>query len=181
MVLPLDFLLLVAISVLTFTLLLVNYVAYLGRRRRYVGVYSAGALLLGGSAIAIVLSPILFGLGEQYGTGELLSRWGFSIGWAFMLTLSGACAAVYERNSGSRLSVTLSVVATLLLGFALVGGLLFSSGALPPFPTSIVNLGLAALFTSLLRLLFERRRDREREKVIVKKGFRERLADLIRG
>ncbi len=106
-----------------------------------------------------------------------------------------ACAAIYERNSESRISVTLNVVATLMLGFALVAGLLFSGGSLSPFPTSIVNLGLAALFTSILKLLFEKRRDREkekekklekerereREKKMVRKSFRERLADLIKG
>ena len=124
----------------------------------------------------------MLGLGEQYGTGELLSRWGFTFGWAFMLTLSGACAAIYERRSESRISVTINVVATLMLGFALVAGLLFSGQSLPPFPTSIVNLGLAAVFTSILKLVFEKRKEKkEKEMKKERKSFRERIADLIKG
>lgn len=155
----------------------------MGRGRRFVALYAVGALLLGGLVISALLGSVMAGLAELYGTSELLSRWGFTFGWAFMLTLSGTCAAIYERNSESRISVTLNVVATLLLGFALVAGLLFSGQSLPPFPTSIVNLGLAALFTSILKLVFEKRKEKkkEKEKKRERKSFRERLADLIRG
>jgi len=65
-------------------------------------------------------------------------------------------------------------VATLLLGFALVAGLLFSGGSLPAFPASIVNLGLAALFTSFLKLMFEKKKAKG------KKGLRQRLAGLFK-
>ncbi len=175
MVFPLDFLILVVISVLTFSLLLANYVAYLNHGRRHVAFYSVGALLLGGLIIGALLWSAMTELATQYGTSTLLSRWGFTFGWAFMLTLFSACAAVYERNSAGRISVTLNVVATLLLGFSLVAGLLFSAGSLPPLPASIVNLGLAAVFTSFLRLLFEKRKEKGR------KSFRERLSNFLRG
>jgi len=73
-------------------------------------------------------------------------------------------------------------VATLMLGFALVAGLLFSGQSLPPFPTSIVNLGLAAVFTSILKLVFEKRKEKkEKEMKKERKSFRERIADLIKG
>jgi len=91
-----------------------------------------------------------------------------------MLTLSSSCASIYERHSEGRISITLNVVATLLIGFALVAGLVFSGGSLPAFPTSIVNLGLAALFTSILKLMFEKKKEKR------KKGFRQRLADLFK-
>lgn len=182
MLFSLDFLVFIAIFVLTLTLLLVNYVAYLSRRRRYTALYAVAALLLGGFVIGVFLSPVMVGLAEQYGASEILSRWGFTFGWAFMLTLSGACAALYERSSENRISVTINVVATLMLGFALVAGLLFSGQSLPPFPTSIVNLGLAAVFTSILKLVFERRKEKkEKDMKKERKSFRERLADLIKG
>lgn len=49
-----------------------------------------------------------------------------------------------------------------------------------------MNLGLAAVFTSILRLAFERRKEKKekKERKEVKserKSFRERLADLIQG
>ena len=62
-----------------------------------------------------------------------------------------------------------------------MAGLLFSSQSLPPFPTSIVNLGLAAVFTSILKLVFEKRKEKKKDKEMKRKGFRERLADLIKG
>ncbi|OLB45368.1 hypothetical protein AUH73_05120 [archaeon 13_1_40CM_4_53_4] len=172
--LPLDFLVFITITVLTFTLLLVNYVGYLSRGYRYGAFYELGALVFGGLLIGALLGPVMVGLGASYGTSVLLSRWGFTFGWAFMLTLAGACASIYERHLQSRISVTLNVVATILLGFALVAGLLFSGGTLPALPTSIVNLGLAALFTSFLKLLFEKRKEKGR------KGLRQRLADLFK-
>jgi len=172
--LPLDFLLLIVITVLTFTLLLANYVAYFSRGRKYGTFYELGALVFGGLAIGAFLGPVMVGLGTTYGTSLILSRLGFTFGWAFMLTLGGACASIYERHSQSRIPVTLNVVATLLLGFALVAGLLFSGGSLPAFPASIVNLGLAALFTSFLKLMFEKKKEKG------KKGFRRRLADLFK-
>ena len=181
MLFSLDFLVFTVIFVLTLTLLLVNYVAYLSRGRKYTSLYAVGALLSGGFVVGVFLSPVMVGLAEQYGTSEILSRWGFTFGWAFMLTLSGACAAIYERSSESRISVTINVVATLMLGFALVAGLLFSGQSLPPFPTSIVNLGLAAVFTSILKLVFEKRKEKKKETEMKRKGFRERLADLIKG
>src|SRR5437867_5439199 len=52
MVLPLDFLLLIVITILTITLLLVNYVAYLSRGRRYGPFYEAAALVSGSVAIS---------------------------------------------------------------------------------------------------------------------------------
>lgn len=172
--LPLDFLLLIVITVLTFTLLLVNYVAYLSRGHRYHAFYELAALVIGGLAIGAFLGPEMVGLGTAYGTSLILSRWGFTFGWAFMLTLGGACASIYERHSESKIPVTLNVVATLLLGFALVAGLLFSGGSLPAFPASIVNLGLAALFTSFLKLMFEKKKAKG------KKGLRQRLAGLFK-
>jgi hypothetical protein len=172
--LPLDFLLLIVITVLTFTLLLVNYVAYLSRGHRYGSFYEVGALVFGGIVIGTFLGPAMVGLGALYGTNVILSRWGFTFSWAFMLTLGGACASIYERHSESRISVTLNVVATILLGFALVAGLLFSGGSLPPLPTSIVNVGLAALFTSFLKLMFEKKKSKG------KKSFRQRLAALFK-
>ena len=181
MLFSLDFLVFTVIFVLTLTLLLVNYVAYLSRGRKYTSLYAVGALLLGGFVIGVFLSPYMPGLAEQYGTSEILSRWGFTFGWAFMLTLAGGCAAIYERSSESRISVTINVVATLMLGFALVAGLLFSGQSLPPFPTSIVNLGLAAVFTSILKLVFEKRKEKKKEMKRERKSFRERLADLIKG
>ena len=174
MVLPLDFLLLIVITILTITLLLVNYVAYLSRGRRYGPFYEAAALVSGGVAISAFLGSAMVNLGQQYGTSALISRWGFTFGWAFMLTLSSSCASIYERHSEGRISITLNVVATLLIGFALVAGLVFSGGSLPAFPTSIVNLGLAALFTSILKLMFEKKKEKR------KKGFRQRLADLFK-
>jgi len=44
-----------------------------------------------------------------------------------------------------------------------------------------VNLGLAAVFTSILKLVFEKKKEKKREKEMKRKGFRERLADLIKG
>src|SRR3990170_9124195 len=132
MLFSLDFLVFTVIFVLTLTLLLVNYVAYLSRGRKYTSLYAVGALLLGGFVIGVFLSPYMPGLAEQYGASELLSRWGFTFGWAFMLTLAGGCAAIYERSSESRISVTINVVATLMLGFALVAGPPLSRPYPPP-------------------------------------------------
>jgi hypothetical protein len=174
MVLPLDFLLLVVITILTITLLLVNYVAYLSRGRSHGVFYEAGALIIAGVAVSALLGPAMSDLGQQYGTSAILSRWGFTFGWAFMLTLGSACTSFYERHSQGRISLTLNVVATLLIGFALVSGLIFSGGSLPALPASILNLGLAALFTSFLRLAFEKRKDK------AKKGILERLGKLFK-
>jgi len=88
MLFSLDFLVFIVIFVLTLTLLLVNYVAYLSRGRRYTALYAVGALLSGGFVVGVFLSPVIVGLAEQYGTSEILSRWGFTFGWAFMLTLA---------------------------------------------------------------------------------------------
>ena len=67
MLFSLDFLVFIVIFVLTLTLLLVNYVAYLTRRRRYAALYAVGALLLGGFVIGVFLGPVMLGLAEQYG------------------------------------------------------------------------------------------------------------------
>ncbi|HZY46200.1 MAG TPA: hypothetical protein VFE96_00235 [Candidatus Bathyarchaeia archaeon] len=174
MVLPLDYLLLIVITVLTITLLLTNYVAYLSRGRKHAAFYEAGALVFAGVATSVFLGSAMVDLGQQYGTDAILSRWGFTFGWAFMLTLGGACASIYERHHMGMISITFNIVATLLIGFALVAGLLFSSESLPPLPTSIVNLGLAALFTSFLKLMFEKKKDKG------KKGLLRRFAGLFK-
>jgi len=49
--LPLDFLVFITITVLTFTLLLVKYVGYLSRGHRYGAFYELGALVFGGLLI----------------------------------------------------------------------------------------------------------------------------------
>jgi hypothetical protein len=173
MVLPLDFLLLVVITTLTVTLLLVNYVAYLSRGQKHRVFFETGALIIAGVAVSSLLGPVMFSLGQQYGTSTILSRWGLTFSWAFLLTLGSACTSFYERHSEGRISLTLNVVATLLIGFALVAGLI-SGGSLPALPASILSLGLAALFTSLLRLAFEKRKDK------IKKGLFERLRKFFK-
>ncbi len=174
MVLPLDFLFFTAITVLTTTFLLVNYVSYLSRGRNNRIVYEALALVIAVVTAGVLLGSVMIELGEQYGSDLVLSRLGFTFGWAFMLTLGSACVSIYERHSKGMISITLNIIATPPIGFGLVAGLLFSAESLPPLPTSILNLGLAALFTSFLKLVFEKRPQKG------KKGFRQRLSDLFK-
>jgi hypothetical protein len=173
MALPLDFLTFVVIFVLTLTLLLTNYVFYLRRGRRYRAASALLAFVVGGALISVFLGTALADLGQDYGTAALLARWGFTFGWAFLLALAAGCVALFERGAESKISISLNVVATLLLGFALVGGLIFSGGSLPPLPASILNLGLAAVLTAAVKWVFDRRRPQP-------KTFWERLADPFR-
>jgi hypothetical protein len=61
----------------------------------------------------------------------------------------------------------------LLLGFALVAGLIVTGGPLPPLPASILNLALAAVLTAALKWVFNRRRPKP-------KSFWQRLTDPFR-
>src|SRR5207253_8629518 len=74
MVLPLDFLLLIVITVLTITLLLVNYVAYLSRGRRYGPFYEAAALVSESVVISAFLGSAMVNLRSEEHTSELQSR-----------------------------------------------------------------------------------------------------------
>ncbi len=173
---PLDFVVFVVVLALTLTLLLVNYVGYLARGNRHLAAYALATLVLGGLLAAFVLGPTMVGLGEQYGSAVILSRWGFAFGWAFLIALGASGAAVLERRSEGRVAIMLAIVATLLLGFTLASGLIFSEQSLPPLPTSLVNLGLAAVLTSVFKWVYEKRLEKRRKK----RGFFARLADLFR-
>ncbi len=99
-----------------------------------------------------------------------------AFGWAFLIALGASGAAVLERRSEGRVAIMLAIVATLLLGFTLASGLIFSEQSLPPLPTSLVNLGLAAVLTSVFKWVYEKRLEKRRKK----RGFFARLADLFR-
>ena len=74
MVLPLDFLLLVVITILTITLLLVNYVAYLSRGRKIWSMFRGREIDRGGRPFELPLGTTFVDLGQQYGTIAILSR-----------------------------------------------------------------------------------------------------------
>ncbi|HYS99758.1 MAG TPA: hypothetical protein VEO20_03750 [Thermoplasmata archaeon] len=162
---PLDFLVFVVLFVLTLALLLANYVFYLRRGRKYHGTSAVLTFLVSGVAIGGLLGPAMLDLGTQYGTATILGRWGFTFGWTFLLTLAAACVALFERAPDSKVSVTLNVVATILLGFALAAGLIFTGGSLPPLPASILNLALAAILTAGLKWVFEKRRPKPKTRL----------------
>lgn len=191
MALPLDFLTFVVILVLTLTLLLTNYVFYVRRGRRYRAASALVAFIVGGALIGVFLGTAMVDLGQDYGTAALLDRWGFTFGWAFLLSLAAGCVALFERGAEGKISISLNVVATLLLGFALVAGLIFTGGSLPPLPASIVNLVLAAVLTAAVKWVFEKRRpqpktrfqrfmDLFRRKRPEPKTFVQRLTDLFK-
>lgn len=173
----LDYLVFVAVLGLTVTLLSTNYVVFLARGYRQHTRYALATLLGSGFLAAFLLGPAMVGLGEQYGSAVILSRWGFAFGWAFLIALGASAAAVLERASEGRVAILLTIAATLLLGFTLASGLIFAEQSLPPLPVSLVNLGLAAAFTSIFKWVYERRLEKRRRK----RTLFERLGDLIRG
>src|SRR5207247_3136418 len=99
MVLPLDFLLLIVITILTITLLLVNYVAYLSRGRRYGPFYEAAALVSGSVAISAFLGSAMVNLGQQYGTSALISRRTPTLWWPSRRPISTSCHSTSEPPS----------------------------------------------------------------------------------